>query len=221
MTNLAADKLIVALDVDSLKEAERLLDVLYPNVKIFKVGSQLFTACGPEAVRMIVNKGAKVFLDLKFHDIPNTVKRGVESAAKLKVYMLTVHLSGGKDMLGAAVSIADRPKIIGISVLTSESKEGTEDKVLELAKLAKSVGLDGVVCSAQEANMIREACGKDFIIVTPGIRPGGYASDDQVRVATPKEAIQAGADFIVVGRPIIKSNNPLLAAKEILQDLER
>jgi len=220
MANLIAEKLIVALDVDNLEEAKRLVDILYPNVKIFKVGSQLFTACGPEAVRMIVKKGAKVFLDLKFHDIPNTVKKAIVSAAKLKVYMLTVHLSGGKDMLGAAVSIADRPKIIGVSVLTSESKEDTKDKVLNLAKLAKAAGLDGVVCSAQETNMIREACGKDFIIVTPGIRPEGYVIDDQVRITTPKEAVKAGADFIVVGRPIIKAENPKEAAVKILKDIE-
>jgi len=220
MANLIAERLIVALDVDNLEEAKRLVDILYPNVKIFKVGSQLFTACGPEAVRMIVKKGAKVFLDLKFHDIPNTVKKAIVSAAKLKVYMLTVHLSGGKDMLGAAVSIADRPKIIGVSVLTSESKEDTKDKVLNLAKLAKAAGLDGVVCSAQETNMIREACGKDFIIVTPGIRPEGYVIDDQVRITTPKEAVKAGADFIVVGRPIIKAENPKEAAVKILKDIE-
>ena len=210
------DKLIVALDVDTCQKAKDLVELLYPTVKIFKVGSQLFTACGPEIVRAIQKKGAEVFLDLKFHDIPNTVKKAVQAAAELKAYMLTVHLSGGRDMLEAAMSVADRPKIVGVSVLTSEDAGDARARVLDLSRLAKEVKLDGIVCSAREANIVREACGKDFIIVTPGIRPSGSEIGDQSRVATPKEAVQAGADFIVVGRPIIQSKDPLFAAKEIL-----
>ncbi len=213
------DKLIVALDMDTLSDAKKLVDKLYPAVKMFKVGSQLFTACGPEAVKMVTQKGAKVFLDLKSHDIPNTVKKAVEAAARLQVFMLTVHLSGGSQMLQAAASVPNRPKIVGVTVLTSQSEDDTANKVLELAKLAKNSGLDGVVCSAREAVMIRKQCGKDFIIVTPGIRLKDSSSDDQARTATAKEAIQAGADFIVVGRPIINALNPLEAAKDILREI--
>lgn len=213
------DKLIVALDVDTLKEAKDLVDKLYPSVKIFKVGSQLFTACGPEAVKMIAQKGAKVFLDLKSHDIPNTVKKAVEVAAKLEVFMLTVHLSGGKEMLQAAASVVNRPKIVGVTVLTSQSEDGTANKVLELAKLAKNSGLDGVVCSVSETKMIKKELGKDFIVVNPGIRPKDSSSNDQKRVATPKEAIDAGADFIVVGRPVIQAEDPQQAALNIFKEL--
>ncbi|MBM3247823.1 MAG: orotidine-5'-phosphate decarboxylase [Candidatus Omnitrophica bacterium] len=213
------DKLIVALDVDTLKEAKDLVDKLYPSVKMFKVGSQLFTACGPEAVKMIAQKGAKVFLDLKSHDIPNTVKKAVEAATKLKVFMLTVHLSGGKEMLQAAASVPNRPKIVGVTVLTSQSEDGTANKVLELAKLAKNSGLDGVVCSVSETRMIKKELGKDFLVVNPGIRPKDFSSNDQKRVATPKEAIDAGADFIVVGRPVIKAEDPLQAVLNIFKEL--
>lgn len=203
------DKLIVALDVDTLSEAKKFVDKLYPSVKIFKVGSQLFTACGPEAVKMIAQRGAKVFLDLKSHDIPNTVKKAVEAASQLKVFMLTVHLSGGKEMLQAAVSVPNRPKIVGVTVLTSQSEDNTASKVLELAKLAKDAGLDGVVCSVAETAMIKKALGKDFLVVNPGIRPKDSSSNDQKRVATPKEAIDAGADFIVMGRPILEAKDPI------------
>ncbi|MBL7197295.1 MAG: orotidine-5'-phosphate decarboxylase [Candidatus Omnitrophica bacterium] len=214
------DKLIVALDVDDYKKAKQLVKLLYPVVKIFKVGSQLFTACGPEIVKMIQKKGAKVFLDLKFHDIPNTVKRAVEAAARLKVNMLTVHLAGGREMLEAAVSISKRPKIVGVTVLTSKSKVNLRDRVLDLAKLAKDVGLDGVVCSAHEATAVRQKFGRNFLIVTPGIRPKGSSFGDQKRVVTPKQAIKNGADFIVVGRPIIKARNPKKAALEILKEIK-
>ena len=203
------DKLIVALDVDTLGEAKKFVDKLYPAVKMFKVGSQLFTACGPEAVKMVTQKGAKVFLDLKSHDIPNTVKKAVEAAAKLQVFMLTVHLSGGKAMLQAAVSVVNRPKIVGVTVLTSQSEDNTSNRVLELANLAKEAGLDGVVCSVSETRMIKKALGKDFLVVNPGIRPKDSSVNDQKRVATPKEAIDAGADFIVMGRPILEAQDPI------------
>ena len=242
------DKLIVALDVDNLKEAERFVDILYPTVKIFKVGSQLFTACGPEVVKMIGKKGAKVFLDLKFYDIPNTVflsvgtgtglnyeilpniGKGVIDATQLAVFMMTVHTKGGIAMLKEAVRGAKqkaeelkiaKPFVVGVTRLTSEENKGDiQSEVLEGARLAKDDGLDGVVCSAQEAALIRKEFGKDFIIVTPGIRPKGAAVDDQRRTATASEAIAAGCNYLVVGRPIIKAKDPLKTAEEILADIK-
>jgi len=212
-------ELIVALDVDTYKKAKRLIDLLYPKVKFFKVGSQLFTACGIEIIKLIRKKKAKVFLDLKFHDIPNTVKRAVESAAKLKVAMLTVHLSGGREMLKAAAGVVRRPRIVGVTVLTSKKGKNTSKKVLGLAKFAKQVKLDGVVCSVQEAAKVRRACGRNFLIVTPGIRLKGSASGDQKRVSTPADASKAGANYIVVGRPIVKAANKRTAADSILKEL--
>jgi orotidine-5'-phosphate decarboxylase len=203
------DKLVVALDVETVDEARKFIDKLYPAVKMFKVGSQLFTSCGPEIVELITKKGAEVFLDLKFHDIPNTVKKAVESAAKLKVFMLTVHLSGGKEMLQAAADVPNRPKIVGVTVLTSQREDNTSSRVLELARLAKNSGLDGVVCSVAETAMIKKELGRDFLVVNPGIRPKDSSANDQKRVATPKEAIDAGADFIVMGRPILEAKDPL------------
>lgn len=223
-------KLIVALDVDTLKEAERLVGILYPTVNIFKVGSQLFTTIGPEVVKMIAKKGARVFLDLKFHDIPNTVAKAVESARALGIYILTVHTLGGRQMLKEAAAAArdkQTPLIIGVTLLTSMDKKvvnelgikrSLTDEVIALAKIAKQEGLQGIVCSAQEIEYIRRErgiFGEDFIIVTPGIRPKGYPSSDQSRVATPREAARAGADYIVVGRPIIKAEDPLGVAQDI------
>lgn len=239
------DKLIVALDVDTLEKAEGLVGILYPTVTMFKVGCQLFTACGPEAVRMIGEKGARVFLDLKFYDIPQTVysssssasaiyaepvisagtEQRVEEAIQPAVFMMTVHIQGGKKMLEEAVRGAankakelkiERPRIVGVTVLTSNEGEDVTNLVLERAKLAQETGLDGVVCSAHEAAAVRKVCGKDFIIVTPGIRPKGTKTDDQKRIATAQEAISAGADFLVVGRPILEAKDPLLAAKQLL-----
>lgn len=214
------DRLIVALDVDTLQKANRLLSILYPTVKIFKVGSQLFSACGPEVVNVIRKKGAKVFLDLKYHDIPNTVKSAVEEARRLKVFMLTLHASGGEDMMKQAAKVVNRPLIVAVTVLTSQTGKNVNRRVLELAKLAKKARIDGVVSSCREAATIRKKIGKNFIIVTPGIRPKGTEAFDQKRIATPKDAVLAGADFIVVGRPITKAKDPRLAAEEILRDLE-
>jgi len=213
-------ELIVALDVDSYKEAKQLVELLCPQVKFFKVGSQLFTACGPKVVDMLQKKGIRVFLDLKFHDIPNTVQRAIEAAVKLKVYMLTVHLSGGLDMLKAAVSVAKRPKIVGVTVLTSKKEKNIQKKVLNLAKLAKKAKLDGIVCSVKEVAKVRKTFGKSFLIVTPGIRPKGSAVGDQKRVATTTDAVKSGVDFIVVGRPILEAKNPLLAAKQIIKEIQ-
>ncbi|MFH1678555.1 MAG: orotidine-5'-phosphate decarboxylase [Candidatus Omnitrophota bacterium] len=236
-------KLIVALDVDNLQEAERMVSLLYPAVNIFKVGSQLFTAFGPKAVEMVGGKGARVFLDLKFHDIPHTVFQStgnvlslaveplpnVERSLQPPVFMMTVHIKGGRKMLeeamrGAAEKAAvlniQRPFIVGVTRLTSDSNEiDTLTQVLEAAGLAKDTGLDGVVCSVHEAARVRKECGEDFLIVTPGIRPEGYPSDDQSRAATAGKAAEAGVDFIVVGRPIIKAENPLGVARDIINQI--
>ncbi|MCM8780575.1 MAG: orotidine-5'-phosphate decarboxylase [Candidatus Omnitrophica bacterium] len=223
------DKIIVALDVDSLREARYFVDKLYPQVKIFKVGSQLFTACGPAAVKMVQRKGAKVFLDLKFCDIPNTVSKAVESAKDLGVYMLTVHTFGAsRQALRAAVEAAkgvNSPIIIGVTLLTSLDKKTLNKlgvnrlittEVLVLAQIAKEEGLDGIVCSPREIQYIRRRFGKEFIIVSPGIRPKGARRDDQKRFTTANEAISAGADFIVVGRPILEAKDPLKAVEELV-----
>lgn len=212
--------LIVALDVDTLEQAKALVDVLADSVDIFKIGSQLFTACGPEAVRYVYKKGAKVFLDLKFHDIPNTVAGAVKSAASLNVFMLTVHAQGGKEMLEAAARVSPRPLIVGVTVLTSQSAGAdTAALVLERARLAQSAGLDGVVASPEEAQMLRKNLGKDFIIVTPGIRPAGTDAGDQKRIATPAAAIKSGSTYLVVGRPIVADKSPRDAALRILEEL--
>lgn len=220
------DRLIVALDVETLEKAKALVDLLFPNVKIFKVGSQLFTACGPAAVKMIQQKGAEVFLDLKFFDIPNTVKNAVKAAVGLKVKMLTLHISGGEEMLKAAVKAKNEearhlklrpPLLIGVTVLTSQR---TNPKaVLRLAKLGIDYGLDGVVSSAQEADVLRKNIKRKFLIVTPGIRLASEKKHDQKRVVTVKDAVKAGSDFLVIGRPILESKDPLLAAKRIIGEL--
>lgn len=226
------DRLIVALDVDTLERTRHFVNILYPTVKVFKIGSQLFTACGPEAVRMVCERGARVFLDLKFCDIPNTVAKAVESAKGLGVYMLTVHIFGAsREMLSAAVKAARRgsgPKVLGVTLLTSLDKNILREfgigrlftnEIIALAKIAKEEGLDGIICSSREIKYIRRReriFGKNFIIVTPGIRPKGYPADDQSRVATAQEALQAGADFIVVGRPILTAKDPLKAIEELI-----
>ena len=218
-------QLIVALDVGTLEEAKTLVDILSPVVDIFKVGSQLFTAAGPEAVRSILAKKKKIFLDLKYHDIPNTVSSAIEAAVSQGIFMLTVHSTGGRAMLEAAVKAGrkkseelkvNKPFIVGVTVLTSDESSGL---VLDRARLAKEAGLDGVVASVGDVKAIRQALGEDFIIVTPGIRPSGSAVGDQKRVGTPQEAVRAGSNFLVVGRPIIESANPLEAAKKILEEI--
>lgn len=219
-------KLIVALDIDQLRDAKRLVETLGPAVDLFKIGSQLFTAYGPEAVRAVEEAGGQVFLDLKFHDIPNTVASAVRSATGLKVFMMTVHASGGEEMIKFAAEASakraaelkiEKPRIVGVTVLTSDAAVGnTQQIVAERALLARKAGLDGVVCSVQEAAAVRQACGKDFIIVTPGIRLPEGDRGDQKRVATPANAVAAGSNFLVVGRPVIGAADPLKAAREIL-----
>lgn len=225
-------KLIAALDVDNLPAAEALVDKLLPLIKIFKVGSQLFTACGPEVVRMIQEKPAEVFLDLKFHDIPNTVSHSVEAACCLNPLLLTVHTLGASPMLRAAVAARNhtgaRTKILGVTILTSMDKGQLEEiglassvneEVLCLAQMAKAAGLDGVIASPQEIGIIRQSLGEDFLIVTPGIRPAGPMQDDQRRTMQAKEAIVAGANFLVVGRPITQAQDPLAAAKKMIEEI--
>ncbi|MFC1501124.1 orotidine-5'-phosphate decarboxylase [Elusimicrobiota bacterium] len=210
-------KLIVALDVNEKPKALSLIDKLSPWVDIFKIGPVLFLNDGQEIVKKIKNIGKEVFLDLKFHDIPATVQRSVESAQKMGVYSLTLHSSGGEEMLKAAASVNPRPKLWAVTVLTSQ--ESSVEEVVKRAKLAKACGLDGVISSPLEAEIIKKECGKDFSVVTPGVRLE-KTNDDQKRTATPKAAIKAGADFIVVGRPVIEADNPVDIAQRINKEIE-
>lgn len=211
--------LIVALDVSKKEKAVSLARELVDFVSIFKIGPVLFTRYGPSIVKEIKGLGASVFLDFKLYDIPNTVASTTEAIVELGVSMFTVHISGGKEMLKEAVKAANhKSKILGVTVLTSVASVSKEE-VLRMANLAKEIGLDGVISSPLEISDIRKKVGKDFLIVTPGIRPSGTESDDQKRIATPKIAIQSGADYIVVGRPIIESSHPQEVAKQILSDI--
>ncbi len=226
---MKTNPLIVALDVDTLDEAKALIKKLGDSVDIYKIGSQLFTAYGPQTVREVTSLGKKVFLDLKFHDIPNTVANAVTSATGLGVFMMTVHTIGGREMMEAAVKAAQikaklmnipRPFIVGVTVLTSAVREeATQSNVLERAKLAKLSGLDGVVASVEETAVLRQALGYDVIIVTPGIRPSGTDKGDQKRVATPAEAVRNGSSFLVVGRPVVTAKDPQAAAQGILNEI--
>jgi orotidine-5'-phosphate decarboxylase len=227
----ARDRLIVALDVPRADAARALVDRLAGRVGLFKVGSQLFTAAGPEVVREIVARGEKVFLDLKYHDIPNTVAGAVASAARLGVSLVDVHGLGGGAMVEAAVGAlpAMGTRLLAITILTSHDEDTLDeigvngtllDSVRRLALLAKEAGADGVVASPHEVGLIREACGSDFLIVTPGIRPAGSARGDQSRAATPGAALAAGADYIVVGRPITEAPDPAAAADAIVREME-
>ncbi|HEV2021650.1 MAG TPA: orotidine-5'-phosphate decarboxylase [Terriglobales bacterium] len=228
----ARDRLIVALDVPTAAEAQRIVAAFGESVSSYKVGKQLFTAAGPAVVRDLSGAGRKVFLDLKYHDIPSTVAAAVRAASELGVAMLTVHASGGSKMLKAAVEAAGAatrpPLVLAVTVLTSfgdaDLKEigvaaQTLEQALRLASLAQKAGCGGVVASAQEARAIRQEMGAGFAIVTPGVRPAGGAKDDQTRVATPAEAIAAGADYIVVGRPITGAKDPAAAARAILEEI--
>jgi orotidine-5'-phosphate decarboxylase len=233
--------LIVALDFDSLTTAVKFAKQVADVVGMFKIGSQLFTSAGPEAVRQVAQLGAGIFLDLKFHDIPNTVAGAVLASAALSgVQLLNVHALGGTAMMRAAAQAvsagvpmgADRPRLLAVTVLTSMDQKAIREvgiggppelRVLKLAQLSQKAGVDGVVASVQEAKAIRKACGRDFLIVTPGVRskemPVGSKKDDQSRTATPREAIKAGADFLVVGRPILAAADPRAAAQEIVDEI--
>jgi len=224
------DRLIVALDFPGATEARALVDRLAGAVGMFKVGSQLFTAAGPDFVRELVARGEKVFLDLKYHDIPNTVASAVSEASRLGVSLVDVHALGGRAMMEAAVGAlpAMGTRLLAITILTSHDEASLGQvgvggeipgSVRRLALLAKDAEADGVVASPHEVALIREACGPDFRIVTPGIRPAGEKAHDQVRAATPAAALAAGADYIVVGRPITQAPDPEKAVAAILREM--
>jgi orotidine-5'-phosphate decarboxylase len=230
-------RLIVALDVSSAAEAQKIVSALGDSVHIYKVGMQLYTAEGPQIVRELVGSGRQVFLDLKYHDIPNTVASAVREAVQLGVSMLTVHASGGSKMLRAAVEAAPVPadavrsnrlKVLAVTVLTSMDENDLNsvgvpgpvvDHVIRLASIALHAGCAGVVSSAREVKALREKLGENFLIVNPGVRPAGADHGDQARVVTPAEAIQAGATHIVVGRPITAAKDPAAAARAINEEI--
>ena len=237
---MSQNQLIVALDVGDLTVANRLITTLSGEVKWFKIGKQLFTAVGPASVKLLHEAKKNIFLDLKFHDIPNTVAGAVASGTKLGANMINMHASGGLEMMRAAREAAEKqasaldlpkPILLGVTVLTSVNEAtfqrdfGTqrklEDQVAYLAELSQEAGLDGVVASPLEIDLIRKVCGDDFVILTPGVRPAWAVSNDQQRVMTPAEAIDAGADYIVVGRPITAVDNPRDAARAILEEIDK
>lgn len=235
---MADDRLIVALDVSTMDDMKEIVTSLGDAVSFYKVGMELFYAEGEQTVRFLQEHNKQVFLDLKLHDIPNTVAHGVSSLTRLGANLITMHGQGGPVMMKAAVQAAretaeqlgvERAKLLAITVLTSFDDEAwtstggqlpISDQVIRLAKLAKECGMDGVVCSALEAKMIREACGDDFLIVTPGIRPSFATTDDQKRVATPASALQDGASRLVIGRPITQAENPREAVRLIIEEME-
>lgn len=216
-------KVIVALDFPDVEQALRFVATLTPDLCRLKIGKELFTAAGPDLVRKLVDKGFEIFLDLKFHDIPNTVNKAVSAACQLGVWMLNVHALGGRDMLLAAKDAVEnnvlntRPLLIGVSILTSTNQQGLNEiginktiqqSVLDLTRMALDCGLDGMVCSAMETEKLRSIFGNKPILVTPGIRPAGAQSDDQSRIMTPQQAIAAGSSYLVIGRPITQHDNP-------------
>lgn len=224
----AQGRIIFALDVADYAQAREWVQLLSPHIRWFKVGKELFTACGPAVVEMIREQGGQVFLDLKYHDIPNTVAQACRQACRLGVGMLNVHCLGGPDMLAAAAqAVADcepRPYLLGVTVLTSASDATLEAvgmappvaaSVERLALLAQRCGCCGVVASPREVAMLRRCCGPDFVLVTPGVRPLAAQPDDQKRTMTPAEAISVGVDYLVIGRPIAKAQDPLQAVADI------
>lgn len=235
MNKEARDYLIVALDVPTLKEAKMIIDELGDLAKHYKVGLQLFTRFGPTIIEILKNRKMGVFLDLKLHDIPNTVARAVEAIIDMDVDMFTVHALGGFEMMESAQKVIWESKskkilILGVTLLTSLDEaflqdflgvnKSMESQILDLAGLVQSAGLGGVVASPKEVSLIKKQCGKDFIVVTPGIRPKGARSDDQKRIETPDKAIANGADYIVVGRAIINAKDRKKAAESIIEDIE-
>ncbi|WP_418790509.1 orotidine-5'-phosphate decarboxylase [Phosphitispora sp. TUW77] len=234
----AKDRLIIALDVDTIREAEKLVSMLQDHVGVFKIGMQLFNSEGPEVVNRLHSMGGKIFLDLKLHDIPNTVGKAGAVLTRMKVFMYNVHTAGGSEMMQKAVEFTEAesaksggsiPLIIGVTVLTSINQDilnnelgilgSVADQVVHWAKLAQDSGLNGVVASPKEITAIREACGPDFVIITPGVRPTWAAANDQKRVMTPGEAVKAGASYLVVGRPITGAADPVEAAKRIVDEM--
>ncbi len=224
-------KIIVALDYPEAKAALELVSRLQPSLCRLKIGKELFTAAGPQVVEQCMRQGFEVFLDLKFHDIPNTTAQACKAAASLGVWMVNVHALGGRRMMEAAhdavANSARPPKLIAVTVLTSMAQEDLAgigitatpaEMVLRLATLARDSGLDGVVCSAQEAGLLRQQCGSSFCLVTPGIRPADAAADDQSRIMTPAAALKNGSSYLVIGRPITRAADPLLALQNISRE---
>jgi orotidine-5'-phosphate decarboxylase len=233
------NRIILALDVDELERARELAGLLKNDAGLFKIGKQLFTRYGPQAIAMVHSLGGDVFLDLKFHDIPHTVARAAEEAVRHGVFMFNVHASGGFEMMQQAVSAVQakaaalnqrKPLVLAVTVLTSLSaadlsklgiNSPVEEQVVRLARLARSAGVDGVVASPHEIEMIKKECGRDFLVVTPGVRPAASATGDQKRVLTPGEALRKGADYIVVGRPVIGAPDPVAAVRDIINEIEK
>lgn len=235
----AAERLVLALDVDGSTEALAIVDELKDSVGMFKVGHQLFTACGPDIVRAIISRGGRVFLDLKYHDIPNTVGKAAVEAVKLGVSIFNVHALGGFDMMKAAADAAGEaaekfnltpPAVLAVTILTSMDEKSLKKElkvtrslrreVAHLARLAWRAGICGVVASPQEIKMLRRTIREKFIILTPGVRPEWAARDDQKRIMTPGEAVRAGADYIVIGRPVLKADDRKAAVLRILDEME-
>lgn len=233
------ERLIAALDIDSLDQAQELVRLLAGDVGMFKIGKQLFTHAGPQAVRLIQELGGEIFLDLKFHDIPNTVAKAAIEATRMGVKMFNVHASGSLEMMRLTVKEVERvcrqekrrkPIMLAVTVLTSLNQDDLKrvgvdgkvaDQVVRLALLTKEAGMDGVVASPQEVGDIRDACGRHFVIVTPGIRPTDSKRNDQQRVMTPGDAVRAGVDYIVVGRPILEAEDRVAAARGIVAEMEQ
>jgi len=231
------DRIIFALDVDHFHQAQQWVTLLKDRVGIFKVGKQLFTHSGPKVIDMISQKGQKVFLDLKYHDIPNTVAKAGEEATKHQVAMFNLHALGGFEMMRKTVEASraisknlglSKPIILAVTILTSMDEESIKevgiqgplaDEVGRLASLAQNAGVDGVVASPKEIGIIRERCGEKFLIVTPGIRHPSDTKDDQRRTLTPREAIEAGADYLVIGRPIKEAKDPIEAVQKMIEDI--
>ena len=230
----ACNKIIFALDVNGLSEIDRYAGMLSGRVGMFKVGKELFTSCGPAAVKAVQHHGGRVFLDLKYHDIPNTVANAMLEAARLGVQIANLHALGGGEMMESAAKAVhkefgnDRPKLLAVTILTSSTEailrqigieHSVQDMVVRLARLAKESGMDGVVASPLEIELIRAACGPDFLIATPGVRPTFAAADVQKRIMTPVEAVNEGADYLVIGRPIAKAADPVDAARIIADEI--
>nr|WP_312215088.1 orotidine-5'-phosphate decarboxylase [Clostridioides sp.] len=231
------EKLIVAIDTDDLDKAKKMIDNLEGSVDIFKVGLEQYLSTRGKVVDYLKEKNKKIFLDLKFHDIPNTMQSAIRAGVRDEVWMMTIHVSDIEGMRQCAKAASEeaeslnikRPIIVGVTVLTSLSDQdlndigcslGTEELAIKRAKLAKEAGIDGVVCSAQEVDKIVESCGEDFVTVCPGIRPKSAEVGDQKRVVTPEDAIRKGAHYLVVGRPITKSENPKESAINIVREIE-
>lgn len=235
-----SDRIIVVLDLSTFQEARSLIDKLEGVAEWFKVGPQLFTNVGPDIIKEIKGRCKKLFLDLKFHDIPNTVAKAAEASVELGVDMFNMHVSGGLEMMRTAAEAVKikaselgvgKPILLGVTILTSldalmlqqdfGSTRSLEEQVVYMAKLAQRAGLDGVVASPHEIELIKTACGQDFVVVTPGVRPDWSSQDDQKRTMTPQQALAAGADFVVIGRPIYRGPDPKKALCRIIREFEK